>query len=82
MKASADVVNYTNQSFGDNLTVPLLDASVGLNFLKNKRATLSVDATDILDKNKGISRVSEQNYLKETFTNTLGRTVMLTLRFR
>lgn len=82
VKASADVVNYTNQSFGDNLTVPLLDASVGLNFLKNKRATLSVDATDILDKNKGISRLSEQNYLKETFTNTLGRTVMLTLRFR
>ncbi|NTU76015.1 MAG: hypothetical protein HGA86_07830 [Anaerolineaceae bacterium] len=62
--------------------MPLLDASIGFNFLKNKRATLAVEATDILDKNKGISRVSEQNYLKETFTNTLGRTLMLTLRFR
>lgn len=81
-KASADMVNYTNQSFDNDLFIPLLDASIGFNFLKNKRATLSVDATDILDKNKGISRVSEQNYLKETFTNTLGRTVMLTLRFR
>jgi hypothetical protein len=80
--ASADVVNYTNKSFGSSLTIPIVDASVSYNFMKNNRAMILLEVTDILNKNKGIERISEQNYLKETRSNTIGRFAMLTFRYK
>ncbi|NQV01799.1 MAG: hypothetical protein HQ542_04085, partial [Bacteroidia bacterium] len=36
----------------------------------------------LLNRNTGIQRVSEQNYLRETHSNIIGRYVMLSLKFR
>jgi len=80
--ASADVVNYTNKSFGSSLTIPIVDASVSYNFMKSNRAMILLEVADILNKNKGIERISEQNYLKETRSNTIGRFAMLTFRYK
>lgn len=80
--ASADVTNYNDQSFGESITVPLISAEISYFFLKNKRASLSLQGADLLNKNKGIQRVSEMNYLRETQTNIIGRYVMLSLKYR
>jgi len=36
----------------------------------------------MLDKNTGITRVSEMNYLRQQQSNTIGRYVMLTFKYR
>lgn len=80
--ASADVTNYNDKSFGESITVPLISAEISYFFLKNKRASLSLQGADLLNKNKGIQRVSEMNYLRETQTNIIGRYVMISLKYR
>jgi len=78
----ADVTNYNAQSFNDAVSVPLLRAEINFYFLKNNRAMLTLSGSDLLNRNTGIQRVSEQNYLRETHSNTIGRYVMLALKFR
>ncbi|MFO7617621.1 MAG: hypothetical protein R6V75_10255, partial [Bacteroidales bacterium] len=43
---------------------------------------LTLQAVDLLNRNTGISRVSEMNYLMERQTNMLGRFVMLSFKYR
>jgi len=78
----ADVTNYNAQSFNDAFSIPLLRAEINFYFLKNNRAILTLSGSDLLNRNTGIERVSEQNYLRETHSNTIGRYVMLALKFR
>lgn len=73
---------YTGSKFGDPVFIPLVNASCSYSFLKANKATLSIEIFDVFNKNKGIIRVGEQNYLREIRNNTLGRFVMLTLRYR
>ncbi|MFC2102598.1 outer membrane beta-barrel protein [Bacteroidota bacterium] len=78
----ADVTNYNAESFKDAVSIPLLRAEINFYFLKNNRAMITLSGVDLLNQNKGIQRVSEQNYLRETRSNTIGRYVMLSLKFR
>lgn len=79
---NADITNYTSSSFGEALIVPLLNASAAYSFMKFNRGTLSLEMFDLLDKNRGIERISEQNYLREIRSNTIGRFAMFTFRYR
>lgn len=81
-RASAEVTNYNEKSFGSSVIVPLIGAEVNYFFLKNKRGTLSLSVFDLLNKNTGIQRISEMNYLRETQSNTIGRYVMLSFKYR
>jgi hypothetical protein len=78
----ADVTNYTSQSFDAPVLIPLLSGEVSYYFLKNNRGVLTLQGVDLLNKNTGIQRVSELNYLQERITNMLGRYVMLTFKYR
>lgn len=78
----ADVTNYHAQSFSDAVSVPLLRAEINFYFLKNNRAMLTLSGSDLLNRNTGIELISEQNYFRETHSNTIGRYVMLSLKFR
>jgi hypothetical protein len=69
----ADVTNYTAQSFDKPILVPLLSCDITFYFLKNNRGVLTLNAMDLLNKNTGIQRISELNYLQERQTNMLGR---------
>ncbi len=80
--ASADVTNYNDKSFGESLTVPLIAAEISYFFLANKRASISIQGADLLNQNKGIQRISELNYLRETRSNIIGRYVMLSFKYR
>lgn len=79
---SADITRYDEKSFGEAVNIPILRAEVSRYFLKNKRGVLTLSAYDLLDKNKGLERISEMNYLLERNTNVIGRYVMLTFKYR
>ncbi len=79
---SADITRYSEESFGEAINIPILRAEISHYFLKSKRGTLTLAAYDLLDKNKGLERISEMNYLMERQTNVLGRYAMLTFKYR
>jgi len=79
---SAEITEYQNEGFQNKYTVPFLQASVSRYLLKNGRLVIGLELNDILDKNTGISRISELNYLREQRSNTIGRFLMLNLKFR
>jgi len=79
---SADITRYDEQSFGDAVNIPILRAEISRYFLKGNRGVITLNAFDLLDKNKGIERISEMNYLLERTSNVLGRYVMLTFKYR
>ena len=79
---TADVTNYSDQSFEEAFQVPLINAEMSYRFLKNNRGALILNAFDLLNQNTGIRRMSELNYLREIQSNTIGRYVMLSFKFR
>lgn len=79
---SADVTNYSDQAFGESVSIPLLNAEINHYFLKNKRGTLTLRGFDLLDKNNIVQRLSELNYLREVRSNSIGRYVMLSFSYR
>jgi hypothetical protein len=80
--ASADVTNYNARTFHNMVNVPLIGAEVTFYFLKNNRGLLTLAGYDLLNKNTGVERVSEMNYLRETRSNIIGRYVMLSFKYR
>jgi hypothetical protein len=72
---------YSNENFGGQQVVPLWEASISRYLLKNNRGKLTLSVFDILNKNLGIRRNSELNYLEQQRINTLQRYVMLTFAY-
>jgi outer membrane beta-barrel protein/carboxypeptidase-like protein len=79
---TADLSRYDEESFGNSITIPLLRAEFTRYFLKNKRGVITLEIFDMLDKNKGVERITEMNYLMERQSNTIGRYAMLTFKYR
>ena len=79
---TADVTGYSDLGYDQTTLVPLLRAEVSYYFLAHNRGVLTLSGHDLLDKNQIINRVSELNYLRETRSNTIGRYVMLTFKYR
>ena len=76
-----DYLSYTQSSSPDKFTVPLWQASVSRFIDKAQRLKATLSVFDILDRNKGINRSSQLNYLEIERTNTLGRYYMLGLSY-
>ncbi len=79
---TADINRYDASSFDKAISIPLLKAEITRYFLKSKRGVITVEVFDLLDKNTGIERISDMNYLRERQSNTIGRYVMLTFKYR
>jgi hypothetical protein len=79
---TADVTNYTAESFDAPVSIPLIGAQVSYTFLKNNRGILTLQGVDLLNKNTGLQRISELNYLLERQSNIIGRYVMLSFKYR
>ena len=80
--ASADITNYSGESFNKAQVIPLLGAEVSYYFLKNKRGVLTLKSVDLLNRNTGIERESQLNYLVERRSVIIGRYVMLSFKYR
>lgn len=79
---SCDVTHYNQRSFGNAVIIPLMRSEVSYYFLKDKRGVLTLDGFDLLNGNKGLQRISQQNYLAEVRSNIIGRYVMLSFKYR
>jgi hypothetical protein len=79
---SAEVTSYNSQSFARSVTIPLTGAEISYYFLKNYRGSFTFQASDLMNRNTGIERTSEFNYLREQRSNMLGRFFMLTFKYK
>jgi hypothetical protein len=77
----SDFDYYVNsgRSDGFNQSLPLWNASIALQFLKNKNAELKFSCNDIFDQNQTINRVAYDNYIEDTKTNVIRRYFMIGL---
>lgn len=75
-------VNYTHNSDvvpGFSKGYWLWNASVGLDFMKGKRATLQFSVYDLLDQNQSVRRNITDTYIEDTQTMMLQRYFMIKL---
>jgi hypothetical protein len=79
---SADITGYSARSFGKSQLIPLIGAEASFYFLKNQRGVLTLAGVDLLNRNTGLERTSELNYLVERRSDILGRYVMMSFKYR
>lgn len=77
-----NVSNYTSENFSGSIQVPMVQGSASYYFGASNRYALTMYAFDILDKNTGVSRTSELNYLSQSTTNIIGQYFMLSFKYR
>jgi hypothetical protein len=80
--ASGDITRYSRGSFNETRLVPLINTEANYYFLKNQRGILTLSCVDMLNRNTGITRISELNTLTERQTSVLGRYLMLSFKYR
>ncbi|MDB5223179.1 MAG: hypothetical protein JWN83_1846 [Chitinophagaceae bacterium] len=76
--------NYTNNNqytTGFNTKVPLWHASISKQMLHFNRGELKLSARDILNRNIGINRSANQNYIEDSRVNTLRRFFLLSFTY-
>lgn len=66
---------------GFNTQVPLWNISVSKQFLNFNRGELKLRVNDILNRNVGINRISNQNFIEDSRVNTLRRFALLTFTY-
>ncbi|MBO9635550.1 MAG: outer membrane beta-barrel protein [Chitinophagaceae bacterium] len=66
---------------GYNLRVPLWNASVSKQLLKNKRGEIKLSAYDLLDQNVDVSRNATRNYVEDVRSTVLKRYFLLTFTY-
>jgi hypothetical protein len=80
---STDFTYTINNQLADgfNAQVPLWNASISKQFLKFNRGELKLRVNDILNRNIGVSRSSNQNYIEDSRVNSLRRYALLTFTY-
>lgn len=76
---SYTINNQLNSGF--NAKVPLWGASLSKQFLRFNRGELKFSVNDILNRNVGVSRTSNQNYIEDSRVNTLRRFALLSFTY-
>lgn len=72
---------YTNERFGFDTRIPILNISLYKVFLKDNRGELRLSGYDIFDQNRRISQNASVNKVTETLTSNLSRYFMLTFTY-
>ncbi|MBL7814221.1 MAG: outer membrane beta-barrel protein [Saprospiraceae bacterium] len=71
----------TGQTFGTTQAIPIWGASISKFMLKKDRGELKLAIYDILNRNTGINRTADVNYILNEVTSSLGRYAMLTFTY-
>ena len=71
----------TGRTDGFNTSVPLWNVSLAKSFMKNKRAEVKFSVMDLLNKNLGITRSVNQNYIVDQKYNVLNRYFLLSFTY-
>lgn len=78
----ANVERYATEGDDDIITLPILKAEITRYILKGNRGTINLKGYDLLDKNSGITQTSAYNFIQVKESNTIGRYVMLSFKYR
>lgn len=73
------IYNFAGSSF--NQKVPIWNASVSKFFLKNKRGELKFSVVDMLNRNVGISRMAQGNFVQDERIRSLGRYFLVSFTY-
>jgi hypothetical protein len=81
--ASMDFIYTVNNQLADgfNTRVPLWGGSLSKSFLRFNRGELKLRVNDILNRNTGASRSSNQNYIEDSRYNTIRRFALLSFTY-
>ena len=79
---SADITNYSARTFTTSRLIPLLGAEINWYVLKNQRGMITLKGVDLLNRNTGIERSSELNYLVDRKSAMIGRYFMISFKYR
>jgi Outer membrane protein beta-barrel family/Carboxypeptidase regulatory-like domain len=71
----------SQRAAGFNTNVPIWNASFSKQFLKYSRGEIKLTSTDLLNRNTGISRTANQNYIEDKEVNTLRRFFLLSFTY-
>jgi hypothetical protein len=71
----------SQRASGFNTKVPLWNASISKQLLHFNRGEIKLNAVDLLDKNIGISRSTNQNYIEDSRVKTLRRFFLLSFTY-
>lgn len=81
LESNFDYTAYSGRASGYNTSVPLLNAAVAKQFLKNKRGELRFSVFDLLNQNISIARNVTENYIQDVQTKVLTRYALLTFTY-
>ncbi|MFN8346108.1 MAG: outer membrane beta-barrel protein [Spirosomataceae bacterium] len=73
------IYNFASSSF--NQKVPIWNASVSKFFLKNNKGELKFSVVDMLNRNVGISRSAQVNFVQDERIRSLGRYFLLSFTY-
>jgi len=76
-----DFLINTGRTDGFNQSIPMWNASLSKQFLKNKTAEIKLTVLDILNQNKAITRTIGENYFEDNRTNVIRRYFMISLTY-
>jgi hypothetical protein len=76
-----DLLINTGRSEGFNESIPMWNASLSKQFLKNKAAELKFTVLDILNQNKAITRTIGENYFEDNKTNVIRRYFLISFTY-
>lgn len=80
--ANANVSRYTVQGIDGATVIPSLGLEITRYLLASNRASITLRGFDLLDKNAGVEQTAAYNYLRLQHSNTIGRYIMLSLKYR
>ena len=81
LSADFDYTAYSGRAAGYNTSVPLLNASIAKQFLKNKAGELRLSVFDLLNQNVSITTNTTENYIQSVQNKVLTRYVLLTFTY-
>jgi len=76
-----DLLVNSGRADGFNQTIPMWNAGLSKQFLKNKAAEVKFTVYDILNQNKAITRNIGENYFEDNRTNVIRRFFLLSLTY-
>ncbi|MFY8128624.1 MAG: outer membrane beta-barrel protein [Chitinophagaceae bacterium] len=81
LRSEFNYITNTGRSDGFNASIPLLNVSLAKSFLKNNRGELKFSVNDVLNKNLGINRNANNNFIEDVRYNVLQRFFMLSFSY-
>lgn len=81
VETSLDYTLYTGLADGFNEEVPIWKAGISKYVLKDNRGQIRLQAIDLLNRNTGVNRRAELNYVIDERIRSLGRYIMLSFHY-